>query len=314
MFDLAIIRRSSWPGKAPSSFVPASLPDGAEAHLRPDHARIAELEERYRDHPAAAASRWSSDYIRDQIDLRHFRGDNAFLWQRRMTSEHQYGLATYYVQRHDRLGLLSRLTEDSLFGAYTYNVDGMIVSRDLLDSVLELTFLDDHLGIASKPAAVLDIGAGYGRLAHRATAAFPNLTYVCTDAVAVSTFLAEYYVKFRGADHAQVVPLDEVESAVAKQPFDVAVNVHSFSECPLEAIEWWLDLVASADVKNLMIVPNTGTELVSREPDMSPRNFQRAIEVRGFKLAAHTPKYAHSSFLQEHGIFPAHYFLFERVS
>jgi len=313
-FDLALIRPSKQPDNAPPSFVPASLPDGAEAHLRPGHPRITELEQRYRGHPAAAASLWSSDYIRDQIDLRYFRGDGALVWQRRIASELQYGLTTYYLQRHDRLGLLGRLTEDGLFGAYVYDVDGIVVSRDLLDSILELTFLDDHLGISSRPISVLDIGAGYGRLAHRASAAFENLSYVCTDAVAVSTFLAEYYLDFRGADRVQVVPLDEVGTAVANRTFDVAINIHSFSECPLKTIEWWLDLVASTDVSSLMIVPNTGTELTSKESHHSRRNFQPAIEARGFRLVACTPKYGHSAFVQQHGIAPAHYFLFERVA
>jgi SAM-dependent methyltransferase len=313
-FDLAIIRPSKQPEEASPSFVPASLPDGADAHLRPDHPRIAELEERYRGHPAATVSLWSGDYIRDQIDLRYFRGDNPFVWQRRITSEPQYGLTTYYLQRHDRLGLLDLLSEDGLFGAYVYDVDGIVVSRDLLDSVLELTFLADHVGIGVGPASVLDIGAGYGRLAHRASAAFDDLTYVCTDSIAVSTFLAEYYLDFRGADRAQVVPLDEVETVVADRAFDVAVNIHSFSECPFKAIEWWLDLVASSDVRSLMIVPNRGTELVSKEADNSRRNFQPAIEARGFKLAVCAPKYARSAFVQRYGLAPAHYLLFERVS
>ena len=46
---------------------------------------------------------------------------------------------------------------------------------------------------------MLDIGAGYGRLAHRMSAAFPQLEdYCCVDAVPESTFLSEYYLRHRG--------------------------------------------------------------------------------------------------------------------
>ena len=56
----------------------------------------------------------------------------------------------------------------------------------------------------------------------------------CVDAVAISTFICEYYLGFRGADdRASVVPLDELDSLLALQPIDLAVNIHSFSECPI---------------------------------------------------------------------------------
>jgi hypothetical protein len=157
----------------------------------------------------------------------------------------------------------------------------------------------------------LDIGAGYGRLAHRGTTAFPSTTYLCTDALPEATFLSEYYLDYRGvADRAHVLPLDEVALAIEDQPIDVAVNVHSFSECPLSAIEWWLDLLVANDVENLMIVPNT--EAVSREGGAAPRDFMPAIQARQFEPVCTRPKYAHSDLVQRHGIFPTTYFLFRR--
>jgi hypothetical protein len=49
------------------------------------------------------------------------------------------------------------LTEDGLFGAYTYEIDGKVVGRDLLDSIVELMFLDDELAIGSRATTILDI-------------------------------------------------------------------------------------------------------------------------------------------------------------
>jgi len=47
--------------------------------------------------------------------------------------------------------------------------------------------------------------------------AVPDLEQVlCTDAVAESTFLSEYYLRFRGVDAiTQVVPLDEIEAKLS---------------------------------------------------------------------------------------------------
>jgi hypothetical protein len=290
----------------------SSPPPSLETLLRPDNPRLAELEERYQGHPAASASCWTDEFVDREIDLQAFRGDNAFVWQRHRTLEAQYGLTTYYVRERDHMRLLDRLEEDGLFGADCFEVDGKLVSRDLLDSVLEVEFLARYLDIGSKPTSILDIGAGYGRLAHRATAALPNVTYTCTDGVALSTFLSEFYLAFRGVKNANVVPLDEAEDQLSGKAFDVAVNVHSFSECPISSIEWWLDLVVAAGVRDLFIVPNTGSRLVSSELDGRPVDFRSAIEERHFKLLVQTPKYSDSAFLQKHGIFPAEYFLFRR--
>ena len=50
-------------------------------------------------------------------------------------------------------------------------------------------------------------------------AGLPNIAeYLCTDAVPVSTFLSEYYLRFRGLqDRATVVPLDEIEGNIQLQ-------------------------------------------------------------------------------------------------
>ncbi|HZC28245.1 MAG TPA: hypothetical protein VE269_00790, partial [Gaiellaceae bacterium] len=183
--------------------------------LRPDHPELVEYERRYRGHPAVTPSQWSDDYVRNTIELRSFRANNSYVWQQwDVADRFRYGLATYFTRLHDRLRLFDVLEEDGLFGAETYHIDGTLVSRDLLDSIGELTFLDDELGITRRAVTILDVGAGYGRLAHRATTAFENVTYLCTDAVPLSTFLSRYYLGFRGvADRARVIPLDRIEEA-----------------------------------------------------------------------------------------------------
>jgi len=101
------------------------------------------------------------------------------------TAEINYVLSAYYARTVDRLGLLDRLTEDRAFGNYTVDVDdSLLVSCDLIDSVLELNFLERAIGSPSGPISRswTLVPAG-GRLGHWITEAFPNLGHaLCTDA------------------------------------------------------------------------------------------------------------------------------------
>ena len=305
----------------PSS-APLRLPDGATDYLRPDHPRLAELRERYRrfNAPVTQHSWWSDDFVGREVDLRAFRGDGAYVWQLRDFNTGVHYIATaYYTKEIDRLGLLRSLEEDDLFGARTHRFgESLTISRDLLDSVLELNFLDRHTGLSGwNSATLLDIGAGYGRLAYRAARGLPNLNRIlCTDAIAESTFLCEYYLRFRGVDAiAETVPADAIVDRLANVHVDIATNVHSFSECSLGTVTWWLDLVASRDIRFLMIVPNAldngGNQLLAREADGSLVDFLPEIVKRGYTLVVKEPKYL-DPLVQRHGVTPTHYWLFRR--
>lgn len=110
------------------------------------------------------------------------------------------------------------------------------------------------------------------------------------------------------------MPLDEIEDALARTPVDLAVNVHSFSECTLASVSWWLDLLAKHRVRYLMVVPNAGTyggtRLLTAEKDGTRLDFLRAIESRGYRLALRRPKYADPG-VQKHGVSPTYHYLFE---
>ncbi|MEM9291644.1 MAG: hypothetical protein AAGD01_08185 [Acidobacteriota bacterium] len=324
--DIAILRKSTLDELVEfnryANSPDVSLPPGAAEVLRGDHPRLQDLISRYRDHPAAP-SLWSQEFLARSLKLTTFRGDNAYIWQLRgLVKAAQYALTTHYLEKHDPLGLLDTLEEDGLFGAFTFDIDGRIVSRDLLDSVVELNYLHQvfkarGLDLHRPGLRFLDIGAGYGRLAHRATTAFPNLHYLCTDAVPQSTFLCDYYLTFRGAEQTQILPLDQVREALLHDlqeqgPLDLAINIHSFSEAPLAAITWWIDLLAEAQVQRLLIVPNTGQDLLSTEADEERLDFRPVIEERGFQLENVRAKFEHSDAVQRYGVFPSWYFLFGR--
>jgi hypothetical protein len=299
-----------------STYSPTELPAGAAEYLRPDHPRLTELRERYAacSSVVTASELWDESYVHPD-DLRFFRGDNPYVWQLRGQNNNVigYALALYYLLSIDRLGLLEQLEEDDAFGAFSFVIGNRRVSRDLLDSINELYFLDRHLGLSTlTDCSMLDIGAGYGRLAHRTLSALPNVRgYYCTDAVPVSTFISEYYLRHRGlTDRAHVVPLDEIESTLQEQPVHVAVNVHSFSECSRPAIDWWVGLLAQSRVRYLMIVPNNvddGGEamLTNEREEISP-----IVVEHGYTLVAAEPKYR-DPIVQEYALNPTFYYLFE---
>lgn len=292
------------------------LPDGARLTLRGDNQLLVNLRRRYQalDLPAARRSLWSDKQLSRDLDLPWFRGDNVYVWQYRQLHSDarlkQY-LSLLYVQSMDKLGLLSRLEEDGLFGCWTFRYgERPPVSRDLLDSVNEINFLEEHVGLSSlDQLRILDIGAGYGRLAHRMCRAFSQIAaYDCVDGVAESTFLCDYYLQYRGVNPpARSVPLDELDSL--QSGYDLVVNIHSFSECTLEAIQWWLDLVRAKNIPWMMIVPNEPEELLSMEADGTRKEFMSAVERAGYELVCKTPVYADDE-LRELITVRDHFFLF----
>lgn len=273
------------------------LPADAGERLRADHPRLREIERRYAalDLPVTRHSRWRAESIGVGIVLHYFRGESLFLWswrERRLTTQLKYFVYLADLEARDRRGLLRTLGEDGAFGCWTFDFPGRrTVSRDLLDSANELGFLDRHYGLFERAATrVLDIGAGYGRLAHRFVEAGVKLAdYCCVDAVPASSFLSEYYLGFRKVSPpARVALLDEVH-ALQPGSFDLVMNVHSFSECTHAAIEWWLQQLERLRVPTFFLVPNDGDKLLSTEADGSRRDFSDLVAGAGYRLKAAAP-------------------------
>lgn len=274
-----------------------ALPHGAVDVLRPDNAHLTDLVGRYSgcQEPVCSHTQWAAELDSDVNDLRYFRGDNAYLWQYSRAPELnrlKYFIYAQYTLSRAQPAAWKNLTEDGLFGCFTFQYEGLpLVSRDLLDSVNELSFLDRHLGLlAQESLTVVDIGAGFGRLAHRMAEAVPGLqAYWCLDAVPRSTFLCEYYLRFRGVDQAHVVPVDKLDSALPDGRADLAVNVHSFSEMSRTAVEGWFRWLADREVASLLVVPNEREQVLSREVDGSRVDCSDLIAKAGYRLRVAEP-------------------------
>lgn len=297
---------------APARFE-AALPAGAREHLRPDHPELLDLEARYKTFEPRVTRPlvWRAHRVSDE-DLLSFRGDNAFVWQVRGPNRTEAGYALcYYQLRSTPAGaLLGRLSEDGLFGAHAFEIDGRLVTRDLLDSVGEIEFLTRHLGIDRGAWNILDIGAGYGRLAHRLDElGHEGLEVYATDAFARSTFLCRYYLGFRGARRARAVPLDEVDSLFQRTQIQIATNVHSFSECTADAVDWWLGRLARHGVPWLMVVPNEGSSGGARCEGNDGTDQEAIFERHGYRLRVREPRYR-DPVVQKHGVDPVWLHLF----
>jgi hypothetical protein len=151
-----------------------NVPDDARKYLVPDNPRLVDLKRRYAkyDPKVTIPLLWTDAYVRTE-DITYFRGDNPYVFQVRSEAHSNWGnfnilghlLATYYVKSIDRYKLLDQLTEDDASDNFIFIIDGQIISRDLLDSIIEIDFLDRHLDLMSHSGVtILDV-AGYGRLA-----------------------------------------------------------------------------------------------------------------------------------------------------
>lgn len=265
------------------------------AVLHDQNPDLVRLRTRYRqlDSPFRPGSFWRRSRRLRDLNLRYFRGDNAYVWQLRALGDNarlKCYLLARYVGGLDTHKLLDRTVEDGAFGCWTFEFAELpTASRDLLDSINEIYFLDRHAALLSRTDfTVVDIGAGYGRLAHRMVETVPGLKrYLCVDAIPESTFLSEHYLRYRKVDHkAVVLPLDEMAGRLEAERPDLAVNIHSFSEMPLAVIEAWIELLARCGVPALMIVPNEGDRLLSLENDYLRHDFAPVLERHGYALAA----------------------------
>jgi SAM-dependent methyltransferase len=299
------------------------LPSGAAQYLNTENSRLLALKKAYEKLNIAATyhSAWGDDRV-SEMDLQYFRCDSPYVWQDRDNNfEVNYVLTSYYVKIIDALGLFDRLQEDRLFGVSAFEVEnGTLVSRDFLDAILEINFLARVLGRAYfKNANILDIGAGYGRFAHRLVNAIPETGKIfCVDAVPESTFLCEYYLRFRKVEEKAVtIPLQDIKDLFRQRSIQLATNIHSFSECTLAAIKWWLDLLRESSVKYLFVAPNRVEtdhdgvpQLLSREVSGPGRDFFTEILSRGYKLIRKEPKFL-DPMAQKYGVSPTGYYLFE---
>jgi SAM-dependent methyltransferase len=285
----------------------ATLPTEASRYLCSDNPKLLDLQRRYSAEAQFTHTFWKN--WRKHINLAHFRGEGHYLEQGTgRHAEFLYFASTVYLETIDDWNLLDKLREDDLFGCHTFSFPpARLVSRDLLDSILELYFLRKALSLnRSDNLRVLDIGAGYGRFAHRFLETFAKGSITNVDGVPESTFLCDFYTRFRGLSaRSQTLPVDELNKLNLGQ-FDVAANIHSWSECPRETVRKWVTILRDLRVPLLFVVPHD-SDFSSREQNGSD-TFLPEITRAGYREIFRARKFSHSETL--HGLSPVLYVLF----
>ena len=180
-----------------------------------------------------------------------FRRHNAYVWQININFGELYNI----TKKSDIFSLLDKTKENGSHGCKSLKFDNTIVSRDLLDSVMEITYLKTKLPNIEN-MNIIEIGGGYGRLCKRFLDCFPNSNYYVTDGIPQSTYFSKKYLKEK-EDH--VVNLFDIENKLSEMQFDIAFNIHSFPECNINDIEWWIKLIHDKKIKYVFFVPNNPT-------------------------------------------------------
>jgi len=163
------------------------------------------------------------------------------------------GLLWQYASINDTLGCL-RIPEPKFGYPMPVRLKGQLISQDIAMASLDLNRMAMFMPLRSKKR-VLEIGAGYGRLAYLFRSLFPDVQYSIVDispALAVSqnyltaVFGEENVTRFSptpSMPRALNFLLPHQLELVPDQHFDLAINVSSFDEMPPEVSARYLKTI-----------------------------------------------------------------------
>lgn len=187
-----------------------------------------------------------------RLSLPNFCANRIYVEQLSPTQEEFEAVAEHVAAHHPHHP--EGKTLDARFGGLVRNTRALgPVTRMWLDANVELDFLARHLPMGC--LRILDIGAGYGRLAAVVDAMKPPYVnvYYCVDAVPISTRLCREYTAGHRA-LVQVFSLQEFAAVADGLHPDLAINIHSWNECNLSQIARWLDVLREMEVPWLFTV------------------------------------------------------------
>ena len=236
---------------------------------------------------AAKLAMWKSWQNKVIDALPNFCADKIYVEQNSVPQEEFNQVLTSIPE--DKWNALG-MARDIEYGARAFEIprSSFRCTRMWLDAQVEIDFLMRHLrgdqdrrhakagmmAVDSEPRFpqdwhILDIGAGYGRLAVE-MAPFVK-RYYCVDAVPISTKLCTQYVEAHGLDNIIIFTMDDLEKRVNatlkyEQPaFDLAINIHSWNECNEIAIVSWLEKLKTLRVPYLFTVSHGQLKSVPSE-------------------------------------------------
>lgn len=168
-------------------------------------------------------------------------------------------------------------TRDVRYGGRTFDTSKGSVTRMWVDANVEIAFLRRTLTLL-KDLDVLEIGAGYGRLAVMLAPLVRS--YACVDAVPISSILCRYYTAVY-APH-RVAVYDPPQFLGTPLRPSLAINIHSWNECSLAQITRWLEALDALQVRYLFTVSHGRIEdqTAYRTCESGEPSFKPLLEAR----------------------------------
>jgi putative sugar O-methyltransferase len=144
-----------------------------------------------------------------------------------------------YAAAHDTSGV-TELSEPLLGGPFPVYANGRLISQDLANTALEVSALQAGLD-GRTPRHILEVGAGYGRMAHALLSIYPEASYTIVDiepAIDIgrwylSQLFAPERLRFLSPDEARLLPAGSA---------DVALSISSLQEMTPQQVESYLRL------------------------------------------------------------------------
>lgn len=196
--------------------------------------------------------------LRNEYFNRRFAGPDPCSRQVYCALLHLY---FHQLLERDRSDFLKTAYEPSAGGTADQEmIDGRPMSLDFLQSVDEAFCLREAWALAGKsgePAIIVELGAGYGRLAYVCRSLFPSCTYVILDLpealICSSSWLSRVFpgevVPYESARDIEAFTPDILGSGkiwtlgahhierIAAKSVDAFVNIYSFAEMPKASID-----------------------------------------------------------------------------
>ncbi|MEO8260446.1 MAG: putative sugar O-methyltransferase [Acidobacteriota bacterium] len=164
------------------------------------------------------------------------------------------GLLWQYASSHDALGCLSKVEEPALGNPLPVRYAGRLISQDLALSSLELNYIAANVPMR-RIRRVLEIGAGYGRLAFLFSSMFPDIEYSILDIPPALAISQHYLTSIFGAA-ATSDGLDDDGGSAARRRirfmlphrlaeipdghFDLVINISAFDEMSMTDVDGYL--------------------------------------------------------------------------
>jgi len=139
------------------------------------------------------------------------------------------GLIWQYAALHDQIGCL-RLAEPSLGRPIPVWLHGRLISQDLANAALDLNAMASVIPLANA-RRVLEIGAGYGRLAYVFTSLFRDAEYTIADISPALAVSKNYLTAVTNEKKFSFVLPHQLDT-MPDRSFDLVINVSSFDEMP----------------------------------------------------------------------------------